>query len=82
MHAPGSATDNDGMNRPALSGTSALHPEDLLRIRRSCSHTYVPDSPAMRGYRYIDVGGEAAPFYLLRINAEHVSSVITLIVLI
>lgn len=78
MDAPGSATDNDGMNRPALSGTSALHPEDLLRIERSCSHTYVPDSPAMRGYRYIDVGGEAAPFYLLRINAEHVSAAITL----
>ena len=50
----------------------------MLRIRRSCSHTYVPDRPAMRGYRYIDVGGEAAPFYLLRLNARGVAGAITL----
>jgi hypothetical protein len=69
----------EGMTHPALSGTAALHPEDLLRIRQSCSHAYVPDQPAERGYRYVDVGGEAAPFYLLRFAARGVSGAISLI---
>ena len=67
------------MTEPALSGSAALHPEDLLRIRQSCSHTYVPDQPAERGYRYVDVGGEADPFYLLRFASRGVSGAISLI---
>ncbi len=72
-------TNTVGMTEPALSGSAALHPEDLLRIRQSCSHTYVPDQPAERGYRYVDVGGEADPFYLLRFASRGVSGAISLI---
>jgi hypothetical protein len=68
-----------GMTHPALSGTAALHPEDLLRIRQSCSHTYVPEQPAERGYRYIDVGGGGAPQKHLRLTARRVSGAISLI---
>lgn len=48
------------------------------RVRRGCSHVRVPDEPATRGYRYVDVGGSAAPFYLLRLTAGDVSGALTL----
>jgi hypothetical protein len=66
------------MNEPAPIGVAALHPEDLLRIRTSCSHCPVPDHPVASGYRYIDVGGDAPPFYLLRLNARGSVGAITL----
>ena len=66
------------MAHPALRGDAALHPEDLLRIRRSCSHVLVPDEPAARGYRYVDVGGDEEPFYLLRLRALSVTGAVTL----
>ena len=66
------------MSHPALRGDAAMHPEDLLRIRRGCSHALVPAQPAQRGYRYIDVGGEAAPFYLLRLSAGGLTGAVTL----
>jgi hypothetical protein len=57
------------MIKPAPRATAALHPDAARRIRRSCAHAYVPSEPAVRGYRYIDLGGNAVPFYLLRLQA-------------
>jgi hypothetical protein len=44
-----------------------ISPADAARINAGCSHALVPSQPAARGYRYIDLGGEEPPFYLLRI---------------
>ena len=57
------------MIEPAPWATAALHPDAARRIRRSCAHAYVPSEPAVRGYRYVDLGGDAVPFYLLRLRS-------------
>ncbi len=66
------------MTEPAAHLAPTLSLEDVNRIRTSCAHVNVPDSPAMRGYRYVDVGGGAAPFYLRRLSAGTHTGAITL----
>lgn len=51
---------------------------DLDRIRCGCSHAIVPDQPAACGYRYFDLGGGAAPFYLRRLTAGPIMGAVTL----
>lgn len=46
-----------------------LSSRDAQRIASGCSHALVPDQPAARGYRYVDLGGAEPPFYLLRLSA-------------
>jgi len=47
-----------------------------MRISAGCSHALVPDQPAARGYRYVDLGGAEPPFYLLRIcSGDHCAAV-------
>jgi len=70
--------ENDGMTEPALTPAAGVSVDDLLRIRSSCSHVRVPDQPAMRGYRYVDVGGDSAPFYLRRLSAGPITGSVTL----
>src|SRR5207248_4552295 len=74
--ARAAAADEDGMTEPHPPDVPTA--QDLHRIRASCSHVRVPDEPAARGYRYVDVGGAAAPFYLLRLTAGDVSGAVTL----
>jgi hypothetical protein len=53
-----------------------LSPADAERIRSGCSHAIVPLEPAMRGYRYVDLGGSEPPFYLDRIcSGDHCAAV-------
>jgi hypothetical protein len=53
-----------------------ISPADAQRITAGCSHALVPDQPAARGYRYVDLGGTEPPFYLLRIGSgDHCAAV-------
>jgi hypothetical protein len=53
-----------------------ISPADAMRISAGCSHALVPDQPAARGYRYVDLGGAEPPFYLLRISfGDHCAAV-------
>ena len=55
---------------PASAPTpDGLSPADAERIRSGCSHAIVPLEPAMRGYRYVDLGGSEPPFYIARIRS-------------
>ena len=76
--APGWRADNQHMIERSPRPAPPLTAADLARIHTSCSHVRVPAEPADRGYRYIDVGGEAAPFYLRRIAAGPITGAITL----
>ena len=66
------------MIEPAPWADAALHPEAARRIRRSCAHAYVPREPAAGGYRYVDLGGDVVPFYLLRLRAGEAVGAISL----
>jgi hypothetical protein len=70
--------DNQSMIERSPFSAATLTADDLARIQTSCSHARVPDEPAVRGYRYIDVGGDAAPFYLRRLTAGPITGAITL----
>jgi hypothetical protein len=61
----------------------AHHPDgisivDAQRIAAGCSHALVPDQPAARGYRYVDLGGCEPPFYLLRLGAGETCASVSL----
>jgi hypothetical protein len=70
--------DNLTMTESMLRLAPTLTAEDLDRIRSCCSHVLVPDEPAVRGYRYFDLGGEAVPFYLRRLSAGPIVGAVTL----
>jgi hypothetical protein len=78
MRRPPGHADNQRMIERFPCPAPELTADALARIRTSCSHVRVPDEPAVRGYRYIDVGGEAAPFYLRRLAAGPITGAITL----
>jgi hypothetical protein len=55
-----------------------IGPADARRIAAGCSHALVPDQPAARGYRYVDLGGVEPPFYLSRLCAGDSCAAVTL----
>ncbi|MGN6380313.1 MAG: hypothetical protein ACTHNU_15270 [Gaiellales bacterium] len=66
------------MNSPAIRLSPDVSAEDVDRIRTACSHVVVPREPAASGYRYYDLGGGAAPFYLRRLSAGPIVGALTL----
>src|SRR5690349_24759803 len=66
------------MTESLLRLAPTLTDDDVERILAGCSHALVPDAPAARGYRYLDLGGECPPFYLRRISAGPVMGAVTL----
>ncbi len=72
------AADNEDMTNSLPTTASTLTTLDLDRIRGGCSHAIVPDQPAACGYRYFDLGGGAAPFYLRRLTAGPIMGAVTL----
>jgi hypothetical protein len=67
MHHPAHAHLPDG-----------LDPADAARIAAGCSHVLVPDEPAARGYRYVDLGGSEPPFYLRRFGSGEACASVSL----
>jgi hypothetical protein len=57
------------MNHAHARALEGLAPADLDRIDAGCGHVSVPGEPAACGYRYIDLGGDEPPFYLLRLRS-------------
>jgi hypothetical protein len=55
-----------------------ISPADAHRIAAGCSHALVPDEPAARGYRYVDLAGVEPPFYLSRLCAGDSCAAVTL----
>ena len=50
-----------GMHHHAFAHLpEGISPSDAQRIAAGCSHALVPDQPAARGYRYVDLGGAPA----------------------
>jgi hypothetical protein len=68
-----------GMHNPAFAHLpEGISPADAQRIAAGCSHALVPDEPAARGYRYVDLGGVEPPFYLSRLCAGDSCAAVTL----
>jgi hypothetical protein len=67
--ATGTAEELDMQNAlaRALEGLTVV---DVERIRTGCGHARVPSAPAARGYRYLDLAGDAPPFYVRRLIAS------------
>jgi hypothetical protein len=72
------AVENLGMHHAFAHLPEGISAADANRIKAGCSHALVPDQPAARGYRYIDLGGEEPPFYLLRICSGDRCAAVTL----
>jgi hypothetical protein len=70
--------ENVGMTNSLRKQASTLTTLDLERIHSGCSHALVPDQPVACGYRYFDLGGGAAPFYLRRLAAGPILGSVTL----
>ena len=74
--APVAAEDQGMQSASSAHLPEGISPADALRISAGCSHALVPDQPAARGYRYVDLGGAEPPFYLLRIcSGDHCAAV-------
>jgi hypothetical protein len=74
--AAGAAAEDLGMQTAYDHLPEGISPTDAQRILAGCSHVLVPDQPAARGYRYVDLGGAEPPFYLLRISSgDHCAAV-------
>lgn len=74
---PAAAEDQD--MQPAYANLpEGISPADAHRIAAGCSHALVPDQPAARGYRYVDLGGAEPPFYLLRVSSGDHCAAVTL----
>ncbi len=70
------AAEDQSMHPAYAHLPEGISPADAQRIIAGCSHALVPDQPAARGYRYMDLGGAEPPFYLLRIcSGEHCAAV-------
>lgn len=68
-----------GMHHHAFAHLpEGISPSDAQRIANGCSHALVPDQPAARGYRYVDLGGVEPPFYLIRLCAGDSCAAVTL----
>jgi hypothetical protein len=66
------------MHQASAPTPDGLSPADAARIRTGCSHAIVPLEPAMRGYRYVDLGGSEPPFYISRIRSGDHCAAVTL----
>jgi hypothetical protein len=66
------------MHHASAPTPDGLSPADAERIRSGCSHAIVPLEPAMRGYRYVDLGGTEPPFYIARIRSGDHCAAVTL----
>ena len=55
-----------------------LRPQEISRVREGCGHALVPPAPAAWGYRYHDLGGDSAPFYLRRFRVGGASASLAL----
>jgi hypothetical protein len=68
-----------GMHHTAFAHLpEGISPTDAQRIAAGCSHALVPEEPAARGYRYVDLGGAEPPFYLTRLCAGDSCAAVTL----
>ena len=56
-----------------------LHPFDHERIQACCSHARVPEAPAERGYRAIDLGGDRPAYHLRRAGQAPFSGSLALV---
>jgi hypothetical protein len=70
--------EDHGMQPAYANLPEGISPADAQRITGGCSHALVPDQPAARGYRYVDLGGAEPPFYLLRISSGDHCAAVTL----
>lgn len=75
---PRAAAEDQGMESAYAHLPEGISPNDAQRITAGCSHALVPDQPAARGYRYVDLGGAEPPFYLLRIHSGDHCAAVTL----
>ena len=66
--------------RPVAAHTppARLSGEERQRLERACCHALVPDAPAERGFRYLDLGGSLPPLYLRRFQVGERSAAVTL----
>jgi hypothetical protein len=65
----GLAAEDQDMQNVLARALEGLTVADVDRIRTGCGHVRVPSAPAARGYRYLDLAGDAPPFYVRRLVA-------------
>src|SRR5919204_916748 len=66
------------MNHPPARAPGGLAPAALARIAAGGGPVPVPGEPAACGYRYIDLGGDEPPFYLLRLRSGRMTGAVLL----
>jgi hypothetical protein len=78
MAGPDGGTMILGMT-PRPTTTRAPRPiASAARLSACCGHVLVPAHPVAAGYRYVDLGGDTAPFYLKRFTLGDRSTAIAL----